>query len=62
MKAIIIPKEQFDAEFKNTFDKLELQKYHVKNGRPQDEWEHIRQIHRIFHYEVAQLKDRLEGA
>ncbi len=53
MNAIVVEKSAFEDLFQQTLNKLELARF--KN----DKYD-INTMHRAFHYEVCQLKDRLE--
>jgi hypothetical protein len=65
MKIIQITEDQFNNEFSVTLDKLELKSLGTGtidvnlNSQP-DVDNFIRQLHRSFHYEIVQLKRKLE--
>lgn len=65
MKAIIVSEVDFEHEFQYTLDKLQLTRF-VDAGtiRQDSQFENspIGKMHRAFHYEVCQLRDRLEKA
>ena len=64
MKTITISQEQFDEEFRKTLSALELQKLkHADELFAEMDIRNrsfINQLHRKFHYEVCQLKERIE--
>lgn len=73
MKTITIPVDVFDREFENLFNNLKLDLFEqAKESNPHDMVSQLAlntsgettlgTMHRRFHYEIAQLKDRLEKA
>lgn len=63
MKAIIIEESNFEREFQTTVDKLKLGRFMKPSGiiRKSGEFENseVGELHRSFHYELYQLRDRL---
>ena len=67
-RIIQIEKEKFNEIFQHTLDKLALDRF--KHGRSRTsgtedavfENSAVGEMHRMFHYEVCKLKDKLERA